>query len=152
MTCHAWLCAVEMASSSAHLWTPEQFRQMNTPRLTLAHVGPLAPQSEHRRLSSSFISAVRIRLCSSFCALLTLFLLLPDMMAGYGAPAAALGRVSERTALNQGWMLINRWPPRPQVRTRAVVDPDHCTLPMASSIPHTLNPKICATPLTPFPL
>ncbi len=79
---------------NAHLWTPEQFRHMKTPRLTLAHVGPLAPQSEHRRLSSSFISAVRIRLCSSFCALLTLFLLLPDMMAGYAAPARSPRLVS----------------------------------------------------------
>ena len=74
---------------------------MKTPRLTLAHVGPLAPQSEHRRLSSSFISAVRIRLCSSFCALLTLFLLLPDMMAGYAAPAHSAGLgLAESTAIS----------------------------------------------------
>ena len=72
------------ALTAMHLWTPEQFKQMKTPRLTLAHVGPLAPQSEHRRFSSSFSSAVKTRLCSSFCALLTLFLLLLDMMAGRG--------------------------------------------------------------------
>ncbi len=63
---------------------------MKTPRFTDAHVGPRARQSAHRRLSSCFIRMDNTRLCSSFCALLTAFLLLlmaaderlPDSVAG----------------------------------------------------------------------
>jgi hypothetical protein len=58
------------------LWTPEQLRQMKTPRLTDAHVGPRAWQSAHRLLSSCLSNSARTRFCSSFCALLTAFLLL----------------------------------------------------------------------------
>ena len=63
-----------------HLWMPEQLRQMNTPRFTDAHVGPLARQSAHRRLSSCLNRAVRMRLCSSACAFVTDVLLLPLML------------------------------------------------------------------------
>jgi hypothetical protein len=47
--------------------SPEQLRHTNTPRLTLAHVGPRDPQSAHRRFSSCLSSADRIALCRSFC-------------------------------------------------------------------------------------
>ena len=49
---------------------------MKTPRLTDAHVGPRAWQSAHRLLSSCLSNSARTRFCSSFCALLTAFLLL----------------------------------------------------------------------------
>ena len=59
--------------------TPEQLRQMKQPRFTDAHVGPLALQSAHRRLSSCLRRAVRMRLWLSFCAFVTA--LLPFMTA-----------------------------------------------------------------------
>lgn len=46
---------------------PEQLRQTNTPRFTLAHVGPRDPQSAQRLLSSCLSSADKIALCRSFC-------------------------------------------------------------------------------------
>ena len=49
--------------------TPEQLRQMKQPRLTDAHVGPRAPQSAQRLLSSCFSSACSTRRWLSFCAL-----------------------------------------------------------------------------------
>ena len=57
-------------------WTPEQFRHINTPRLTLAQVGPRAQQSAHFRLSSCLINCWSMRLCASFWALVTALLLL----------------------------------------------------------------------------
>ena len=50
---------------------PEQLRQTNTPKLTLAQVGPLELQSAQRRLPSSLSRLVKMRLCSSFWRLLT---------------------------------------------------------------------------------
>ena len=51
---------------------PEQLRQTNTPRLTLAQVGPRDPQSAHRLLVSIFSSPARVARCRSLAAALTL--------------------------------------------------------------------------------
>ena len=50
---------------------PEQLRQTKTPRLTLAHVGPLPPHSAQRRLASSFKRAARARRWASAWARVT---------------------------------------------------------------------------------
>lgn len=66
---------------------PEQLRQTNTPRLTLAQVGPRDPQSAQRRFSSCFSSADRMALCRSFCCAVTLSLSLRTMARRCGGRA-----------------------------------------------------------------
>lgn len=59
---------------------PEQLRHTKTPRLTDAQVGPRAPQSAHLRFSSCLSSWPRMRLCRSFCSLLTCCLRLETIL------------------------------------------------------------------------